>query len=453
MLPFEQIIGFGHPTLRNKRNSTTSSNYIRVHPDDAGSLRVDEREREGRARGGNVIEMHERARDGGPGRANGLLDLATSERHSPAPGQTRAGARLAVTPVRSLADLDALAPAWDALLGRSRADSVFLTFDWVRTWVEHFVRASRSLLVLRIADGADLVGIAPFCVRQVGPAPLGVRRLEFLGLPETGSDYLDAIAEVGREGEVAAALYGALFGDLAGQWDEMSLEDVPLHSPVLTHLLALASRDRRFVKLVPGSICPQIMLPRDPVALPMAVAPKRQKVAARDWRRLERRGSVAHLVGDGSSRDAALGPILELYTRVWGTRLPPGVPSFLRDLTARWGGTGRIQADLLTLGGRPLAGLLHLRHGRALLMYLHVVDRSATGNVTAGDLLVQRAVERAVREGLAVYDFLKGAEPYKFRWANGVVQSLNVRMYRKSAAGVALALTGLARDMARILLR
>ena len=123
-------------------------------------------------------------------------------------------ASLTVTALGSIEAVDAVAGAWDDLLGRSRDPEIFLTHTWMRTWWEVFGgEGERQPLVLLVHDGSDLIGLLPLQVRPVsGLGPARLRRLEFLGTgedeaDEVCSDFLDVIAAAGREDDVCQALW------------------------------------------------------------------------------------------------------------------------------------------------------------------------------------------------------------------------------------------------------
>ena len=55
---------------------------------------------------------------------------------------------------------------WNRLLGRSGADSVFLTWEWIRTWLDCGARRWQPFIVVVRDTGGAVVGIAPFYVAQ-----------------------------------------------------------------------------------------------------------------------------------------------------------------------------------------------------------------------------------------------------------------------------------------------
>src|SRR5262249_26164674 len=78
---------------------------------------------------------------------------------------------------------------------------------------------------------------------------------------------------------------------------------------------------------------------------------------------------------------------------------------------------GFAEIHMLCAEGKPRAALYGLRHGRRFAFYQSGGDpewqERAVGTVLLGDL-----IGRAFAEGLEEFDFLRGDEPYKLRWAN-----------------------------------
>src|SRR5262245_29600655 len=81
--------------------------------------------------------------------------------------------KLAVTEHRSLSELEALSPQWDALVDRAPLDPA-QEFAWHRTlWAIH--EKDRELSVLAVHDGETLVGIFPLVTEREKRAGLPAR--------------------------------------------------------------------------------------------------------------------------------------------------------------------------------------------------------------------------------------------------------------------------------------
>src|SRR2546422_5963396 len=85
-----------------------------------------------------------------------------------------------VTVVDSLAHWAELAEGWNDLLSQSRANVVFLTWEWLYAWAECFWQQGAELFILAVFRADELVGIAPWCIQRRSWGPVTVRQIELL---------------------------------------------------------------------------------------------------------------------------------------------------------------------------------------------------------------------------------------------------------------------------------
>jgi len=113
---------------------------------------------------------------------------------------------LTIERIEDEARFTAMREEWNALLGDSDADCLFLTWEWLHTWWRH-LGGRRRLFLLAARRGGELVAIAPLAL---APPELGrlfpFRSLQLLGTGAVGSDYLDLIVRRGWEDEAIPAL-------------------------------------------------------------------------------------------------------------------------------------------------------------------------------------------------------------------------------------------------------
>jgi CelD/BcsL family acetyltransferase involved in cellulose biosynthesis len=101
--------------------------------------------------------------------------------------------------------LDDLSESWNAVLRQSAANSMFLTWEWIRAWTDVVGPQYEPLVVVARDSGGTVCGIAPFYIRRyrlLGAFPVKV--LHVLG--DTGADYPDLIVNKDRETETVDAL-------------------------------------------------------------------------------------------------------------------------------------------------------------------------------------------------------------------------------------------------------
>ncbi len=322
----------------------------------------------------------------------------------------------------------ALSKEWNDLLRRSGSDRIFLTWEWLYPWAEVFLKEDSKLYILTVHNENTLIGIAPWCIRKIRYGGFPMRRIEFLGTPEAGSDYLDVFAKKGKEKEVARSIYRFLFEEAVSQWDCFGFLDVPSDSLFLLHFIEQMQEDGKYSEVEAGAFCPSLVLPKTREDFLARLSPNRRQQYSRHLRLLEREGAVRH----DSLRREKIGPVLKdfkaLYQQRWDNA--DELLLFVEKVLLHSQGEDKVQLDLLNVDGKTIAGLLHLRCGESLLMYLMAVDHSFNKNISIGNILVGLSIEKAITEGYSEYNFLKGYEEYKFHWADRGDRSLGLHFYK-----------------------
>ncbi|MGI9202783.1 MAG: GNAT family N-acetyltransferase, partial [Woeseiaceae bacterium] len=84
--------------------------------------------------------------------------------------------------------------------------------------------------------------------------------------------------------------------------------------------------------------------------------------------------------------------------------------------------------DVLERDEQVVGAALNLAHGRSIYYYMGGFDESAK-NLRPGTALFARVLERGIEKGYSSYDFLRGAEPYKYRWGATDTPTFNISIY------------------------
>lgn len=317
--------------------------------------------------------------------------------------------------------LHALAPEWRALCAATPSCTPFQYPEWLLPWWTHFGSAGGELraLALRDPDDGRLVGLAPlYCRRD----PDGARRLAFIGTGNT--DYVDLIAaDPHRPASVGAiARYIEIESDC---WDECDLHPVPASSP-LRSLMRVGSCS---VAQQVADVFPQLALRPSTVSDSVPRPLLAQLAYAR--RRLARtaRVSVEHA---GSARAVSgFRELRALHDARWRARGEPGVLAdertcrFHEDVVQGMSTAGMLRLHLLRVDDRPAAAFYGFACGGRLYFYLGGFD-PAFERASVGSLAILEALEFAVSRGDTRLDFLRGPEPYKYRW--GAVDHYGYRL-------------------------
>ena len=343
-----------------------------------------------------------------------------------------------ISVVDSLNAMESLSSRWNELLSNSWSDNVFLTWEWLYSWSEIYLKTHRQLFVLLIEEDGKLVGIAPWCIRKVRIGPLWVRNIEFLGTPEAGSDYLDVIVTKGKEKDVSHILYRYIFTYSDRNWDVLKLQDLPANSVFSRFFLLEFSKSGKYYEIEAGSFCPAVVLPQNVEEYDKSLSRNRRQQYQRHLRVLQSDNEVNRFRCNDKallSKDA-LSIYKDFYNNRW-EREEDDLFEMLGKLLKNTEKANLIDIDMLQVNGDYVGGLLHLNYNHVKYMYLIAVNKSYKGNISLGNLICVMNIKDAIRDKYREYDFLKGEENYKFLWMNNARSSFYMLHYKKSIPSLA----------------
>lgn len=308
--------------------------------------------------------------------------------------------------VDSIAGLVKLEEDWRELHQRCPRATAFQSPDWLLPWMSRFPPGEPLSLVLH--RNGRLVALAPLEIERRGPTR--VLRLMGGGI----SDYLDALIDP-QEPELGRELLRML-GRLRERWDLASFEQLHPDSPLLHSPLPLGWSELRDSR----ETCPVLPLPpRGPS--PQEMAPARWRRIRYLRRRLARDHGGEMVDWRQAGHETLLEALFSLHGVRWSERGESGVLSddsvraFHRDVAARFARAG----TLLLYGLRADDQWISVVYGFAdqvrHALYIAGFD-PAWEKFSPGKLVVAHALEQAMEAGVREVDFLRGDEPYKYRW-------------------------------------
>jgi CelD/BcsL family acetyltransferase involved in cellulose biosynthesis len=233
------------------------------------------------------------------------------------------------------------------------------------------------------------------------------------------SDYLDGVFAEQVKAEAAAALLAA-----AEPWGAIDLPQLPAGSPLLTAPVPAGWSDER----TPAEPCPAAALPATP-------SPRLLENLRHDRRHAARDGISLIAAADEAATLALLEALFTLHTARWRGRGQPGafadpaVRRFHRQAAPALARAGllRLYALRREADGAILAVLYGMAAKRRFYYYLGGFDPDLA-SLGLGTLLIGCAMEAAMDEGAAVFDFLRGRESYKYRWGAADQQTFSRRL-------------------------
>ncbi|WP_448203265.1 GNAT family N-acetyltransferase [Azospirillum sp. sgz302134] len=314
------------------------------------------------------------------------------------PGIDATGIRIIAA--RSDAALEALAAPWAGLWRRVPDATPFQHPAWLIPWWRAF--AHGDLWVLGLYRRVRLVGVLPLYREGDRLLPVGV------GV----TDLLDALVEP----DVPLAPVLAAIPGLTG-CGTVEFPALPPWSP----LLRLDPPPGWSAEGGASDVCPVLPLPPTAGSLEAVLPAGQLRNLRHTARRAERAGGVTVETATPHTAGGMLEDLFRLHAARWSSRGEPGVladpavQSFHRAAVPALAQAGLLRMHRLRIGGRLAAVHYGLGDGRRSYYYLGGFDPDFAPQ-GPGVLAVGHAIAEALREGAAEFHFLRGREPYKYRW-------------------------------------
>ena len=327
---------------------------------------------------------------------------------------------LRVARVRTQQEFDALEPAWTDLLGSSAIPSVFLSWNWVKCWLDEYGSENEAIILTAHRADGQLCGIAPLVVSR-DSSWHRLRRMTIIGQQPTYGEYLDVISRRGDEAVVATAFVDQLCGQLSATWDVLVMQRMPAQSVPLPHLRAAFSAHRAACRVEPTAPSPTTRLPADFDELLASRSGNFRQQLRTAVNRLKRLGDAEVLVAPSDVPvDRAFDEMLRLHHLRWavsGAFSSDDRVRFYRALAHRLARSDELFLALLTINGQTIAARYDFVFADKMWSVQGGWDPQYEF-VGPGTLMTQEAIRWAIEHGLTEYDFLAGMHDYKLRWAN-----------------------------------
>jgi CelD/BcsL family acetyltransferase involved in cellulose biosynthesis len=308
--------------------------------------------------------------------------------------------------IATAAALEQLRQPWRELWGRCPEATPFQSPAWLIPWWEVF-GAGAELYTLAVYEGERLAGLFPLFLRGRPP------RLHLLGWGI--SDYLDVLIEPALRWPALQAAFDFLLGQRQ-RWQEADFGDLPASSCLLSTALPGVA-----VAVRTAAVCPVVSLPSSVAAFHAGLDRRHRQHLSQARRRIAERFAVRLAVTGPADLGQGLEELYALHGARWASRDGPGVlgeqaiRAFHRRAAPGLLEGGWLRLYRLHFDDTPAAAIYALAGPGRMYGYIGgfdpALERFSPG-MTALDLVIGDAIGR----GVAEFDFLRGAEPYKYLW-------------------------------------
>lgn len=324
--------------------------------------------------------------------------------------------------ITSPAELASARTDWEQVYESDPEAQFFLSWTWIERWVRG-LRGQWVVLVARPDLTSRPVAFFPLR-RRVRTADNGRIDRQLVMAGNNGADYTGLIC-IPRHEHSAVRAFGRHLTNR--NWDSLHLKNLRASSRRLDLLLSRFSprayeiaRVREFndADSVDNLVCPRLPLPADWQVYLGSLGNSMRQKARRFLRKIDAGTDglrISYATED--SFDADLEILLRFWTARWGASKGENAESIkdnFRGMLRHCFDQGALLLPVLWREEQPLGALALLvdRRKSAQLFLVGGCD-TTLNNPPPGIVLHLHSIRRAIGDGFAVYDFLRGDEPYK----------------------------------------
>jgi len=329
---------------------------------------------------------------------------------------------------------------WSSLVEQaSESSAPFVTPEWALNWWEHFGNG-KTLSLLALFDGEQMVGIAPLAISRRELLGLPVKTIGFIGAGL--SDHLDFYVVPRLRAEGLTKIFDYIVNRL--KWEMMDFWDVPSDSENLGILKDLMKRYSLSASLVESIPCPYLRIQGK--EWESFYSEKRSKSTRQDlqrrFRRLSELGKAEFRTYREPERVAEIFPqLFSLYKKRWERKnismdfAGETEKIFYAQMAVDFARSGKLDLLTLEVNDVVIAFTLSLTHGTQFTWLITAHDPDFE-KYYPGELVLVRLLENTVRQGkFYEFDFTRGDEPYKYKWTDQSRSNLRILVSNSKVQG------------------
>ena len=315
----------------------------------------------------------------------------------------------------------ALVGPWRELLEKDPAGSVFHTPQYLAVWWAEFGTGA-DLRVVEMLDGETLRGIVAMIRRADGV-------LAFAG-DHDSTDYRGPISAPEDRDAVAGAVLDAVAQE---GWRLFEMDGLARDSG-WPEAFTRAAEERGFaVQETQTEACPRVAISGSWEAYLASLPGKLRHEINRKARRLERdAGPYTVRMATEETLDDDLDAFFEMHRSSDGPKgrfMHEGMATFFGSFAWMLFSQGWLRLATLEVAGEPWAGVYAFRFGSDWDVWNSAYDHRRR-ELSPGMVLMGECIRMAAEEGCTTFDFLRGTEPYKYRFGAADVPLIRLDVNR-----------------------
>jgi len=326
---------------------------------------------------------------------------------------------------------------WNQLFAANPRHRPFQSWSWVSAWLKHLA-GEYELHTLCLRDTDNQLQILLPMIRSRGNGLYRSPRLCLMcGYGPECSDHIGAL----RLPTLDPRISELIVQGLAESWnssDRIELGNLENLDGFSLQLAPAFQQLGRVVSINESALCPAAALPDTWEDYLQSLSSNFRSQVRRFHKRVEKTENTKFRSLAAEDAEMFAEALIRLNRSRMGHKGQtsslenPALREFLVDVIPGMAQAGLALMDVVELDEKIVGAALNLVHGKSAYFYMGGFDDSAK-SLRPGTALFARVIERAIEDGYTSYDFLRGAESYKYKWGATDVHNYHLTVYPEGA--------------------
>jgi CelD/BcsL family acetyltransferase involved in cellulose biosynthesis len=331
-------------------------------------------------------------------------------------------------------EFDGLKNEWQKIFNENNTLSVFLSWEWINNWWKVFGNGKKlDVLCIREKSKGILLAIIPLYKdnKRILGMPI-IWKWSLIGSNSIAcSDHLGIVWLVSLNKNTINEILDLIWQHIRDK-GVLNLTDLQPSDPLIPEIANWARNKSIYRKKNIGEICPRIELPNVYEEYLMQLSSNFRSQVRSSYRKvLKNKNIVIKSISSSAEVDKYIDALINLNITRMGQKEKissfsnKSMQAFFKQVSIDMVKRNTAWLDVLLYDNKLMSASLHLVHGNTIYYYQGGFDPDYA-RWRPSTVLFAHVIRRAIEHKYLYFDFLRGNEQYKYRWAAMPVENINL---------------------------
>lgn len=318
---------------------------------------------------------------------------------------------------------------WKDIFEKSGTKNIFVSWEWCSLWVKH-CRENQELLVLIVKDGEEVIGIAPLMVSNGSFLIFGRSVVSFLG--GDIADYMDFLI-LRNNKEVIRIIINFLIK--LTNWGIIDFKRIPESSPNLTPIKECIAELRYPYGARISCINHIVRIKGGWDDYYRSVSKGLKQDIRTAHNKFKLLGEISFETYNENTLDELLDVLFALHKKRHIYKIGQSLfereanRDFFYDLALAFTRLGWADISALKINNRIISAVFAFKYNGVFYYWVPAFDPEVI-KYSPGKVHIHTLLKNCFEQNFKEFDFMRGDEEYKFKWANNTLNNYELKVYR-----------------------